>query len=377
MKVLMLGWELPPSITGGLGMACDGLLRGISDVGGVSVQFMLPAPPMPFANYPPTIGVLQLDGCEEPQPAVGQLSSAYEDHGQKASRYAKAVLRSFDRINEFDLIHAHDWLTFEAALHVKRMTGKPLVVHIHSTEQDRSGYHPANPAITALERDGMDAASRIVAVSRYTKNSLVHRYGQAADKIDVIYNAGDRIEMQSPTPSEGCISFIGRMTEQKGPEIFVEAASRIHEVMPDARFVMAGDGNLMPMIRSLVRSLGLKDVFSFPGFIDREAVSQLLQRSRVLIMPSLSEPFGLVALEAIHAGVPVVLTRNSGLSEQIENVIRVDPEDIDAITEATIQLMRDPDRALAQAKAAAQEAAHLNWTKSATALLGVYRSVIA
>lgn len=373
----MLGWELPPSITGGLGMACDGLLRGISEVGGVSVQFMLPAPPMPFATYPPTIGVLQLDDCEEPAPAVGHLRSAYEGHSEKASRYAKAVLRSFDRIGDFDLIHAHDWLTFEAALNVKEMTGKPLVVHIHSTEQDRSGYHPANPAITALERDGMNAANRIVAVSRYTKNSLVHRYGQAADKIDVVYNAGHHIEIEPPSSPEGCISFIGRITEQKGPEIFVEAAARIHEVMPNARFVMAGDGNLMPMIRSLVRSLGLKDVFSFPGFIGRAAVSKLLQSSRVLIMPSLSEPFGLVALEAIQAGVPVVLTRNSGLSERIENVIRVDPEDVEAIAEATINLMLDPARAQAQAKAAAQEAAHLNWVKSATALLDVYRSTLA
>jgi glycosyltransferase involved in cell wall biosynthesis len=377
MRVLMLGWELPPSITGGLGVACDGLLRGISEVGGAHVQFAMPVAPAPYAIYPQAVRVLELDGCEEPLPPDRHRHNAYAAHGQKASRYAAAVLHSLDRVGDFDLIHAHDWLTFEAALNVKRITGKPLVVHVHSTEQDRSGPHRANPVITALERNGMRAADRIVAVSRYTKEGLVRHYGQAADKIEVVYNAGTRALTPSPTPTNGCISFIGRITEQKGPEIFVETALRIRQTVPDARFVMAGDGNLLPMIRSLVRALGLSEAFSFPGFIGREDVLRLLRRSQVLVMPSLSEPFGLVALEAIQAGVPVVLSRNCGLSERIENVACVDPEDVDGVAEATISLLRDPVHARALAHAAAQEAMHLDWAESARALLRVYRAALA
>ncbi|ODT96892.1 MAG: hypothetical protein ABS82_02760 [Rhodanobacter sp. SCN 67-45] len=352
------------------------MLRGIGEVGGASVRFVLPAAPMPFAVYPKTIGVLELDGCEEALRPDRCLHGAYASSSEKASRYAAAVLRSLERIGDFDLIHAHDWLTFEAALNVKRITGKPLVLHVHSTEQDRSGYHRANPVITMLERDGMDAADRIVAVSRYTKEGLVRYYGQAADKIDVVYNAGTRVGALPPTSTDGSVSFIGRITEQKGPEIFVETALRICEIVPDARFVMAGDGNLLPMIRSLVRALGLADAFSFLGFIGREDVLRLLHSSQVLVMPSLSEPFGLVALEAIQAGVPVVLSQNCGLIERVENVACVDPEDAETIAAVTIDLLRNPARARARALAAAHEVSRLSWTESATALLRVYRAAL-
>lgn len=371
----MLGWELPPSITGGLGMACDGLLRGLDEAGGTSVQFMLPSSPASFSGYPPTIRLVELDDGEK-SPRPDSSPDAYAGDSERSSQYAIAALNALDSVGDFDLIHAHDWLTFDAALHIKRLTGKPLVVHIHSTEHDRSGYHGANAIITELERKGMDTADRIVAVSHYTKEGLVRNYGQAGQKIDVVYNAGAQAETQPITPNDGCISFIGRITEQKGPEIFVDAAVRIRETVPDARFVMAGDGNLMPMVRSLVRLLGLAGAFSFPGFINRDEVQRLLHRSRVLVMPSLSEPFGLVALEAIQAGVPVVLSRNCGLSERIKSAVYVDPEDVNAIADATIRLLNDPERARERARAASREAARLTWTESARTLQGVYETAL-
>ncbi|WP_051547372.1 glycosyltransferase family 4 protein [Lysobacter capsici] len=374
LKVLMLGWELPPAITGGLGVACEGLLRGIGALGGIGVDFLLPASPGIRGDYPAAVRIVELDGCEDPRVGA-RAQGAYIAYREKAARYAAATLRALPGLGDFDLIHAHDWLTFEAALAIKRATGRPLVVHVHSTEHDRAGEHRTNPVIAELERLGMQAADRIVAVSRYTGHGLVRNYGQSADRIDVVYNAGRSRQADPPpatTPADGCVCFIGRITEQKGPEAFVEAALRIRERVPDARFEMAGDGNLLPLMRSLVRALGLSEAFSFPGFIDREEVTRLLARSRVLVMPSLSEPFGLVALEAIEAGVPVVLSRNCGLAERVPSAICVDPDDIDAIADAAIGLLTDPARARARALAAAREAADLDWTRSAAALKQVY-----
>ncbi|KRB04206.1 glycosyltransferase family 4 protein [Lysobacter sp. Root690] len=374
LKVLMLGWELPPAITGGLGVACEGLLRGIGALGGIGVDFLLPASPGIRGDYPTAVRIVELDGCDDPHAGV-RAQGAYIAYREKAARYAAATLRALPELGEFDLIHAHDWLTFEAAMAIKRASGRPLVVHVHSTEHDRAGEHRTNPVIAELERAGMQAADRIVAVSRYTEHGLVRNYGQSAERIDVVYNAGRSRQtdpLPAAPPADGCVCFIGRITEQKGPEAFVEAALRIRERVPDARFEMAGDGNLLPLMRSLVRALGLSEAFSFPGFIDREQVTNLLARSRVLVMPSLSEPFGLVALEAIEAGVPVVLSRNCGLAERVPSALCVDPDDIDAIADAAIGLLTDPARARACASAAAREAAELDWTRSAAALKQVY-----
>lgn len=378
VNVLMLGWELPPSITGGLGVACEGILRGIGAVGGVGIDFLLPTSPDIRQDYPAAVRIVELEKCDIPRAGI-RPQGTYTAYREKAARYAAATLRALHRVGDFDLVHAHDWLTFEAALAVKLATGKPLVVHVHSTEYDRAGHHRANPVIAELERLGMEAADRIVAVSHYTKQGLIRDYGQAADKIDVVYNAGRSRPtdlLAGPLPADGCVSFIGRITEQKGPEAFVEAALRIRDCVPDARFEMAGDGNLLPLMRSLVRALGLSDVFSFPGFVDREEVARLLARSRVLVMPSLSEPFGLVALEAIEAGVPVVLSRNCGVVELVPSAACVDPEDIHAITDATVGLLIDPARARARAQAAAREAAVLDWGRSAAVLKNVYGAAL-
>lgn len=382
LNVLMLGWELPPAITGGLGVACDGLLRGIGALGGIGVDFLLPAAPGLGRDYPAAVRIVELDGCEEPS-APARSQGAYIAYREKASRYAAAALRALPGLNDFDLIHAHDWLSFEAALAIKRASGKPLIVHVHSTEHDRAGDLCVNPAIAELERLGLRAADRIVAVSRYTAQGLARNYGQSADRIEVVYNAGRSrpadfppAPLPAPAPADGCISFIGRITEQKGPEAFVEAAARIRERVADARFVMAGDGNLLPLMRSLVRALGLADAFSFPGFVGREDVARLLGRSRVLIMPSLSEPFGLVALEAIEAGVPVVLSRHCGLVERVPSALCVDPDDIHAMADAAIGLLADPTQARARAVAAAGEAAELDWIRSAAALRRVYERAL-
>lgn len=379
MRVLMLGWELPPSISGGMGVACDGLLRGICTVGGASIQFVIPTVSPAPAAYPPAIRLVELADYEESLRTSLLSHTTSAGYIEKADRYSAAVLRALDRIDDFDLVHAHDWLTFGAALEIKRVTGKPLVAHIHSTERDRSPHHPANPIIVALERCGMDAADCVVAVSQYTKGCLIRDYGQSARRVKVIYNAGtDRAAARTGAlPAEsGYITFVGRITGQKGPEAFVKAALEIRNAVPSARFVMAGDGDLLPMIRLLVEKLGMTEAFSFPGFIDREEIAQLLAQSRVLVMPSLSEPFGLAALEAIHACVPVVLSKNCGLTERVPSAICVDPEEVQAIAAAAIDILQNPVPARARAQAVSCEAAHLDWAVSAKQLLGVYRTVL-
>lgn len=376
-SILMLGWELPPSISGGLGVACDGLLRGLCDAGGLDIDFMLPAPRVEPEAYPASVRIIGLPEGNRWQESPTVARNSYAAYREKATRYSLAALRAVADIDDFDLIHAHDWLTFEASLAIKRATGKPLVAHIHSTEHDRAGHRGANPAIAELERLGMQAADRIIAVSRYTQACLVRDYGQPLAKIDVVYNGRHRTVARPHAPQpEGCVSFIGRVTQQKGPDVFVETAQLIHERMPNVRFVMAGDGNLLPQMRSLVRALGLSEVFEFLGFIDREGVKRLLDRSRVLVMPSLSEPFGLVGLEAIEAGVPVVLSRNCGLAERIPSATSVDPEDVDSIAEATLALLNDPDLARRNAESALREAAELGWDRSAAALREVYERAL-
>lgn len=373
----MLGWELPPSITGGLGVACDGLLRGLGNIEGIDINFFLPLPPAVLDDYPASVRIVGLQPCAFPERVAHAPRGSYVAYREMASDYALAVSRALDGIHNFDLIHAHDWLTFEAALAIKRASDRPLIVHIHSTEHDRAGHHAVTPAIAELEATGMHAADRIIAVSNYTKACLVRDYDQDASKIHVVHN-GSRYAAKHDRVSvpEDYVCFIGRVTQQKGPEAFVGAASLIHERMPNVRFVMAGDGNLLPQMRSLVRALGIADVFTFPGFIDHEELKHLLMSCRVLVMPSLSEPFGLIGLEAICAGVPVVVSKNSGLAEVVPSALRVDPEDVESIADVTSMLLNNQAWASQYAEITKKEVANVNWDYSAAALLNVYEAVL-
>ncbi len=373
----MLGVELPPYISGGLGIACDGLLRGICSAGGVSVQFVVPNSLPALVAYPPAVQIFKLDD-DAASLRVSLLSHATSaTYIEKAKNYGAAVIRSLEQMNDFDIVHAHDWLTFIAALEIKRLTGKALVVHIHSTEVNRATHQLANPLVRALEGNGMDAADCIVTVSRYSKERVAHDYAQPLKKIEVIYNASvrsNRAPASVPPDRGSCITFIGRITEQKGPKAFVDAARGICNIRPDSRFVMAGDGDLLPMIRSQVNDLKMTKNFLFPGFLNREKVDLLLAQTRLLVMPSLSEPFGLVGLEAIQAGVPVILSKNCGLTEIIPSAIQVDPERVQETIDAAISILGDPAAAQARARVAFQEAEKLSWTTSARQLFRVYRA---
>lgn len=377
VTVLMLGWELPPSISGGLGVACEGLLRSLGKADGVEIDFLMPQPHRALDDYPASVRIKGLPLYELGGRNVENPGEAYTAYRRRASHYAAAAARAQRDLCEFDLIHAHDWLTFEAGIAIKRSSGKPLVVHLHSTEHDRAGSNGIVSEIAELEAAGMREAERIIVVSNYAKECVIRDYGQKASKIDVVHNGSHLTPMQhdASVPREH-VCFIGRITRQKGPESFVEAASMVLERSPDVSFVMAGDGNLLPRMRSLVSALGIADSFTFPGFIDQVAVRQLLMTCRVLVMPSLSEPFGLIGLEAICAGVPVVLSRNCGLIERVPSAIRVDPEDVESIADMISMLLAEQAAARRYAEHTRMEASNMDWDRSVASLLNVYEAIL-
>lgn len=414
MKVLMFGWEFPPFISGGLGTACAGLTKGLDAVGGVQVTFVLPkTAPHPDAEtliqsskitatraFSPidSVRFVEIDATipayisPAHQAAIAQNASkalsakapksSYMGHSltQEAMKYANNAAHALSQFELFDVIHAHDWLTFLAGVHAKKVTGKPLVVHIHSTEFDRSGEN-SNKEIYKIERFGMDMADKIIAVSNYTRDVIIDRYGQDPNKIVTIYNATEKFHVPrtelSADHDSPLVTFLGRITYQKGPEYFVEAARLVLEKNPATRFVMAGDGDLLPTIKSLVSALGIAKHFEFPGFINSDQVHALLARSSVYVMPSVSEPFGIAALEAIHAFVPVVLSNHCGLAECISNVMKVHFEDCEAMADAILQLLDDPDFAERLAVEANKELHRMSWIDSASDLKDVYSGLIS
>lgn len=390
----MLGWELPPQISGGMGRACAGLLRGIREVGGVDVSFVLPS----------VRGdeILEGTGCElslhglwteqEPHgsaqacpdevlfPSVVERS-ARGSYGNNLKpsvlKYTRRCSERFNAANAFDVIHAHDWLTYPAGIDLCRRTTTPLVVHVHSTEFDRSEY--LDPAVIKIEREGMDEAHRIITVSEYTKRTVIEHYGQVPRKVEVIPNAPDfRCETSvalAKRPKQ--VVFVGRITYQKGPEYFVEAAAKILHQLPDTRFVMAGDGDQLALVKSLARSYGIGELIGFPGFLGHKEISELLACSRALIMPSMSEPFGLVALEAIAHGVPAIVSSRSGICEVVRNIVKVDPVDTDSIARSVVRLLKDDKYARELSHGAAEEIREMNWKRSAARLCDVYTSLCA
>lgn len=411
MNVLMLGWELPPLISGGLGTACAGLLSAFEAMGSPNVTFALPDADQRanefairtlcvsqsfdrrgdttstlnekpnFIRPLPRRLVIPRQAATKTDARAKRLSAYTSAVSDSVHHYTSAIRAHLATFQPFDVIHAHDWLTYEAAVTAKHLTGSKLIVHVHSTEYDRTGGRGVNTAICEVEERGLKAADKIIAVSQYTKQVLMERYGTSPAKISVVYNATSDYSEQED-PSEVCpganpiVSFIGRFTAQKNPEAFMAAAYKVHRQIPAARFVMAGEGEALPLMRSLVRALAMDNVFSFPGFLTREQLWQLLRRTTALVMPSTSEPFGIVALEAARAGVPVVLTKHCGLAEAMESMLKVDPEDVDDISSQVHQLLTDATFKKRLADGARHEAEQFTWLRAANEVLDVYRAVI-
>ena len=305
----------------------------------------------------------------------------YGDLIQEAHRYAQLCV-NLAAGERFDVIHAHDWLTFPAGLAVAAASGRPLVVHIHSTEFDRSGEH-INQQVYDIERRGMHGAMRVIAVSHMTKSIVVHRYGVDPDKVDVVYNGiengrwtdtGARAAIRK---GDKIVLFMGRITMQKGPEYFVYAAKKVLEKYDAVKFVMAGSGDKIRDTIELAAAEGIGHKVLFTGFLQGADVERIFKMADVYVMPSVSEPFGIAPLEAISHDVPVIISKTSGVSEVIKHALKVDFWDIDEMANKIIAVLKHPPLSSTLREHADMEVRRLTWDDAAGKCLSVYQQAIA
>ena len=299
---------------------------------------------------------------------------------EEVARYAMVAAQvARDLAGQFDVIHAHDWLTYFAGIAAKRVSGKPLVVHMHATEFDRSGEN-INSQTYAIERAGMEAADRVIAVSNLTRNIIVSRYGIPAEKVVTVHNAVRFAEAECAAPARGVrdkiVTVLGRITYQKGPDYFVEAAAKVLKRVPNVRFVMAGSGDMMNHVIRRVARLGIADRFHFTGFLRGEDVHRMFQLSDVYVMPSVSEPFGISPLEAMRSNVPVIISKQSGVAEVLDYALKVDYWDVDALSDAIYALITYPALAKMFAEKGLDEVTGLKWDNAAAKIKAVYQAVI-
>jgi len=402
----MFGWEYPPFHTGGLGVACQGLVKGLLQ-NGVKVTLVLPMDVMkhpeaahlrgpthesaPVIRFVPS-ALQPYEGVEAFEarmvregkavgPAVQDLYGP--DLGEAVKRYAEMSVDMTHDI-EPDVIHCHDWMTYEAGIKAAEHHKVPLVMHIHATEFDRTDFRP-NQWIYDQERRGFHAADKIIAVSNYTKSLLVNHYGVAADKIEVVYNGhetkGPMAIHTDPLVSQQrkkspLVLFLGRLTVQKNPVQFLNVAKAIHEHRPDVQFVMAGEGSMLEELLEKTCELGLAENVIFTGKVSRSEADLLYKNASCFVMPSLSEPFGLVALEAISHGVPVVLSKQSGAAEVCEHSFKVDFWDTDYMADCILTILRETPLAEQLRDEAPHVLTRLSWKNQAAEVSSVYTDVL-
>jgi glycogen(starch) synthase len=447
MKVLMLGWEFPPHISGGLGTACFGLTQGLAQQG-VAIQFVVPRaygdedgrfvdlvganqilleereqdPPRrvvrervetiaetdavverfaidsalsPYAGeaeYAERVvqrqtvrtRTLRVEELEQDPPRVRrrvlELSGAYGPNlFDEVEAYAEAV-EFLGRGLALDVIHAHDWMSAPAGLALQRATGKPLVFHVHACEFDRSGAYPSE-RVRAIEQLALERADRVVCVSHYTAQVLERNYRVDSTRLRVVHNAlthkeqQERIHYEKPF-SEPLVLFLGRVTSQKGPDYFLDAAAAVVRVRPDVKFVMSGSGDMLPKMIERAARLGLARNMHFTGFLKGLDVERMYAMADVYVMPSVSEPFGISPLEAMALDVPVIVSRQSGVSEVVKSALKVDFWDVQGIAEKILAVLNYPALVEELMERGREEVRALRWEYPARLVRDVYRELV-
>lgn len=395
----MIGWEYPPHNSGGLGVACQGMTEALSEFG-QRVYFSLPY------RFPQSLTHMQVLSAYDPawfeaepdhppfgsystQPTIDSVSSELtvdELHAlpqstleKRVTEYADRVVAVHDQAQESAVIHAHDWMSFPAAMKLQRQTGKPFIAHVHSTEYDRIPHGSGSPYITQTEYQGLNQADAIVAVSNYTKRLIVDRYLVDPAKIEVIHNGITTLTQPFVRPSfagkRPLVVFMGRLTMQKGAEYFIRVAQAVVKKQPEALFVVVGDGDQYHSL--LLSSAGqqLSSHVLFTGFLRGKQREEILNRADVFVMPSLSEPFGLVALEAAQRDTPVIVSTNSGAKEVLTSARVIDFWDAELMTETILELITDQQVSLDQVRRQHQDLEQVTWQKSASKLRDLYRRV--
>ena len=413
MNVLMFGWEFPPHILGGLGTASYGMTHGLAQQEDLKITFVIPHPhgdedttqiqligadnvPVVYKEPPydlvknfcdakkidtdfyyhlrnhirydfTRIGTNEL-GCI-------QFSGRYPDNLLEEISNYEAVASVLAHSLNFDIIHSHDWLTYPAGVFAKQISGKPLIIHVHATDFDRS-RGKVNPTVFNIEKRGMDMADHILCVSDLTRNTVIEKYHQAEYKVSTIHNA------VSPLPhperfvkhkrKDKLVTFLGRITMQKGPEYFVEAATRVLNYSSNVRFIMAGNGDMMTDMINLVTQRGISDRFHFPGFMHGDDVQNILADSDVYVMPSVSEPFGISPLEAMQVGCPTIISFQSGCAEILQHTIKINYWDIDAMADAIFGIISSPALYHSLSVLGREEVNNITWEKVGIKIRSIY-----
>lgn len=427
-RVLKLGWEFPPLINGGLGIACLGLSRALARHVDLTVLVPRSSPEADFSEFKlrglnqlateqlrtvegsyryesfalvhhipvhldPYAGesgeeswdelVKTADGrirfseTTRTQLESFQIGELYgPDLGNKVVEFSK-IAAKVALLENFDIIHAHDWMTFLAGVEVKKATGKPLVVHLHASQYDRAGAD-ARGWIYDIEKYGMEEADRVIPVSRYTGQIVTGHYGIDPAKVRPIHNGADPVHVFSTKKKfpEKLVLFLGRLTAQKGPEFFLEIATRVIAKNPEVRFVVAGTGEKLRPLIETGAFRGLGGHFHFTGFLDKEKVNDLLSMTDVYCMPSVSEPFGLSALEAAQFGIPAVISKQSGVAEVLKGALQADFWDVELMAKHINDLLTDEALRAQVIEQAKQDIAASTWEAAADKVYGIYRELL-
>lgn len=436
MRVLMLGWEYPPHISGGLGTACEGLTKALS-AEGVNITFVVPRAfgdenarhmrlltPTSRVETVRTPGhreeieatdeveIIEVNSVLRPYDTPEQYLKAHSefrtsrhvvehtgevierimedaaemqahyggDLFQEVRRYA-ALTGQLSRSLVFDAIHAHDWMTWPAALEIRRVSGKPLVVHVHSLEFDRSGEH-MNQDIFKLEGAGIRGADLVIAVSHYTKRKIVEFHDINPDKIRVVHNGVTRAEAAQryhveTGDSRPIVLFLGRITYQKGPEFFVRAAEKVLSKTTNVRFVMAGTGDMLDSIKNMVAERKLGESFDFPGFVRGADLERWFTLAECFVMPSRSEPFGITPLEALAYDTPVIVSRQSGVSEVLRHALKADYWDVDRMAQLILAVIQHSSLSADMLEMSSRELLRIHWQAAAQKTKEVYGDLVA
>ena len=430
----MFGWEFPPHIAGGLGTACYGMTQGLAR-NDVEVIFVMPkasgdedqsfvkvvnasdiearycdASVEGSEDIMSKISFIHIDSNMVPYISPEEWATyreSYERTGKKfwerkgdswtqrytfSGKYGANIMEEVARYavvaaevarqleGQFDVIHAHDWLTYFAGVAAKQVSGKPLVVHMHATSFDRSSSDNIDTRVYEIERQGMAAADMVIAVSNLTRNIVINKYNIEPEKVVAVHNAVQFAENDNPVPERGVddkiVTFLGRITFQKGPDYFIEAAAKVLKRVPNVRFVMAGSGDMMNHCIRRAAQLGIADRFHFTGFLKGDDVQKMFQLSDVYIMPSVSEPFGISPLEAMRSNVPTIISHQSGVAEVLDYAIKVNYWDVDAMADSIYGLITYPALAKMFSEKGMEEVNNLKWFNAATKIKDVYQAAI-
>ena len=397
MKILMLGWELPPHNSGGLGVACYHMSKALA-LEGASIDFVVPyTAEHPGADFMTIHAATPLDplsrnglGAYDSRDVsqLGLDDVGLGDMRGVQKRYVSFIEELVQK-DSYDAIHAHDWLTMEAGMRAKEMTGIPLVVHVHATEFDRSGMHAGNPLVHEIEYQGLMMADRIIAVSNITKSIIAHRYAIPADKIEVVHNAIDASALSGydydrrtykyleTLKQEGytVVGAVTRFTVQKGLTHFIRAAARACERHDRLVFLLAGDGEQRDELVKLSADFGIADKVFFTGFVRGKQWRDAYNVSDVFVMSSISEPFGITALEAAYYDAALIITHQSGVGEVLHNVFRYDFWDIDKLADQLVGIATSPALAETMKHNIRHEYARISWTDVAQKCINLYQAI--